>query len=400
MYIGELEKMGKTFIYNHGGSENHGCEALVRTVNNLIGKGKKLCLLSEVPQQDFHYNIQNVVTIEAAKRSYSKFSGAFLKAYVHLKRTGDYFSMDILPYTKSLKNLKLGDVEISVGGDIYCYEDYPKFIKLHELIYKRGCKTILLGCSLEKKLFEDPQFLEDMKRYDYISARESLTYDLLKKAGLTNIGLTPDTAFTLEKELLPLPDGFIEGNTIGINVSPLVVKKETSIGIVYENFKYLIQKIIEKTDCAIALIPHVVWKDNDDRTILDKLYKEFKYTGRVVLIEDCNCMQLKGYISRCRFFIGARTHATIAAYSTGVPTLVLGYSIKSRGIATDLFGTNENYVVSVQNLKKTIDLSDAFKWIWEHEREIRKQLKTILPSYVKRTQNLKENIEIIIGSKL
>lgn len=400
MYIGELEKMSKTFIYNHGGSENHGCEALVRTVNNLVGKGRKLCLLSEVPQQDFRYNIQNVMTIETAKHSYSRFSGAFLRAYVHLKKTGDYFPMDILPYIKSLKNFKQGDVEISVGGDIYCYEDYPKFIKLHELICKRGCKTILLGCSLEEKLFDDPNFLKDMKRYDYISARESLTYDLLKKAGLTNIGLTPDTAFTLEKELLPLPNRFIEGNTIGINVSPLVIRKENSIGIVYENFKYLIQKIIEKTDCAIALIPHVIWENNDDRTILDKLYKEFEQTGRIVLIEDCNCMQLKGYISRCRFFIGARTHATIAAYSTGVPTLVLGYSIKSRGIAMDLFGTNENYVISVQNLKKTIDLSNAFKWIWEHEREIRRQLETILPDYVKRTENLKENIEMIIGSKL
>lgn len=78
------------------------------------------------------------------------------------------------------------------------------------------------------------------------------------------------------------------------------------------------------------------------------------------MIEDCNCMQLKGYISRCRFFIGARTHATIAAYSTFVPTLVLGYSIKSRGIATDLFGSDENYVISIQDLLNEEDLYQAF----------------------------------------
>ena len=51
------------------------------------------------------------------------------------------------------------------------------------------------------------------------------------------------------------------------------------------------------------------------------------------MIQDDNCMVIKGYISRCELFIGARTHATIAAYSTGVPTLVLGYSVKARGIA-------------------------------------------------------------------
>ena len=51
-------------------------------------------------------------------------------------------------------------------------------------------------------------------------------------------------------------------------------------------------------------------------------------------------------------FIGARTHATIAAYSSCVPTLVVGYSIKARGIAKDLFGTDEGYVLPVQALAK------------------------------------------------
>ena len=61
----------------------------------------------------------------------------------------------------------------------------------------------------------------------------------------------------------------------------------------------------------------------------------YKSTGRVMLVQDCNCEELKGYISRCRFFIGARTHATIAAYSSQVPTLVVGYSVKAKGIAKD-----------------------------------------------------------------
>ena len=157
-------------------------------------------------------------------------------------------------------------------------------------------------------------------------------------------------------EQVTLPKGFIDKNTIGINVSPLVENREKKKGIVYSNFKNLIQNILDTTNCAVALIPHVVWESNDDRTILKKLYNEFKDNERVIMIEDCNCMQLKGYISRCRFFIGARTHATIAAYSTFVPTLVLGYSIKSRGIATDLFGSDENYVISIQDLLNEEDL--------------------------------------------
>ncbi|MDO5124498.1 MAG: polysaccharide pyruvyl transferase family protein, partial [Eubacteriales bacterium] len=87
---------------------------------------------------------------------------------------------------------------------------------------------------------------------------------------------------------------------------------------------------------------------NNDLKPLESLFSIYKDSGRVVLIKDHNCEELKGYISRCRFFVGARTHATIAAYSTCVPTLVVGYSIKSKGIAKDLFGTFEKYVVPVQ----------------------------------------------------
>lgn len=380
--------MGRIFLYNHGGSGNHGCEALVRTVSMLLGTKEKVRLLSESPQQDIHYDIQKVADIEPAVTAYSKLSIDFLKAYLHLKRTGNYFPMDVLPYLKSIKALNPGDIEVSIGGDNYCYEYYPKFIKLHELICKRGCKSVLLGCSLEEELFNDPVFVEDMKRYDYISARESLTYQLLKDAGLTNIGYAPDSAFLLPAEECPLPEGFKEYNTIGLNVSPLVIRKEGKDGIVYANFVYMIQWILEHTDCAAALIPHVVWESNDDRTVLRKLYEEFADTGRVVLIEDCNCMQLKGYISRCRFFVGARTHATIAAYSSNVPTLVLGYSIKSRGIATDLFGTDENYVIPVQKLQEKEDLAEALQWIMKNENGIKKRLEEVIPMSIEKAKSI------------
>ena len=64
-------------------------------------------------------------------------------------------------------------------------------------------------------------------------------------------------------------------------------------------------------------------------------------------------------------FIGARTHATIAAYSPR-PTLVVGYSIKARGIAKDLFGTDEGYVLPVQALAQKEDLVNAFDWLYQN----------------------------------
>lgn len=391
--------MNRYFIYNHGGSGNHGCEALVRTVLKLFQKEQPVPVLSESPQQDLRYGIDAIAPIVPATTAYSKLSPGFMDAYLTLKAKGDYFKMDVLPYRKPTKQLTSDQIELSVGGDIYCYEDYQKFIRLHNMIADRGCKSVLLGCSLEEELFNDPVFVADMRRYDYISARESLTYEMLQRAGLKKIGLTPDSAFTLETEKLPLPEGFVEGNTIGINLSPLVVRKETEKGIVLENFIRLIRYILENTDCSVALIPHVVWQDNDDRTALKQLYQAVNCPERVVLIEDHNCMQLKGFISRCRFFIGARTHATIAAYSTLVPTLVLGYSVKSRGIAKDLFGTDENYVIPVEKLDHPDAMADAFRWMMEHEGGIRSRLEHIMPEYIDRARNLPQNVERALEGK-
>ena len=174
----------------------------------------------------------------------------------------------------------------------------------------------------------------------------------------------------------------MEGNTIGINISPLIISSGKENGMVKKNYEKLIEHIIHTTDMQIILIPHVTWDHNNDREPIVYLYNKYKDTGRVIMLEkEYNCMQLKGFISRCRMFIGARTHATIAAYSTCVPTLVVGYSIKAKGIAKDLFGDYENYVVSAQNLNESDELIMAFEWMKKNEKSIRKHLNSFIPSY-------------------
>ena len=101
----------------------------------------------------------------------------------------------------------------------------------------------------------------------------------------------------------------------------------------------------------------------------------------MVEIGDGTCEELKGYISRCRLFVGARTHATIAAYSSCVPTLVVGYSVKARGIARDLFGQEEHYVLPVQSLRNRDDLVKEFQWLSSQEKEIREKLEKKMPDY-------------------
>ena len=213
---------------------------------------------------------------------------------------------------------------------------------------------------------------QDLSKYDLIIARESVSYEVLKNIN-NNVLLLPDPAFSLKKAEEPLPAGLTSNTYVGINVSPMVQSNERNVGITLNNYHKLIQHILNTTNDHIALIPHVVWDHNDDRIPLKNLYKEYSETGRVILIDDQNCKSLKNVISNCRLFVGARTHSTIAAYSSKVPTLVVGYSNKAKGIAKDLFGSYENYVLPVQSLESEDDLTNAYKWL-EENRELIKDI--------------------------
>lgn len=377
--------MRKIIMYAHGGSGNHGCEAIVRSTADILN-GNDLTLISSKPEEDCFYNVDRVCSIiKDRSTALNKKSIDFIKAYLSLKLKKSYVAMDSLWYKEAFSNINKGDVALSIGGDNYCYSNVKKYIMMHDMIKKRGAQTVLWGCSVEPEVTKRDDVAADLARFDLITARETISYDALIKVN-PNTKLVSDPAFCLKPRSISLPEGFVAGKTVGINLSPMTIELESSSGIAYDNYKKLISYIIDKTDEQIALIPHVIWDDGDDRKPLIKLYNEFKDTGRVVLVPDNGCCEQKFLISQCSFFVGARTHATIAAYSTGVPTLVLGYSVKAKGIARDLFGTEENYVLPVQNLKSDTDVLDVFIKLYVQRESIHKHLNEIMPEYIEKAK--------------
>lgn len=372
--------MGKKIFYAHAGSGNHGCEAIVRASAKILGDD--IVLYSIRPEEDERYGLNAFVrSIEHDKDLIvRKYSLPWLLSRVQTKLTG---SIDRAIYNRKkamFDAVRPGDIAFSIGGDNYCYPGTDVLAAQNSLFRKKGAKTVLWGCSVEPELLKNPAVAKDLASYDFVVARESISYAALKTVN-PNTVLVPDPAFTLERKDLPLPEGWIEGRMIGVNASPLILQNGQNGQLVLDAYKALIRRILSTTDCSVALIPHVVWKENDDRIPLKLLQDAFRDTGRVILLEDHNCMELKGYIARCRMFIGARTHATIAAYSSCVPTLVLGYSVKSRGIARDLFGTEEHYVIPVQGMTAPNALTEGFDWLMENETQIRSYLERIMPKY-------------------
>ncbi len=380
-------------FYPHGGSGNHGCEAIVRATMRLL-RPREGVLFTTRGEEDERYGLDRLVRLVPERTPIRRLSFGYATACARRYLLGQSDALDRLAFGGITRLAPRGSIALCSGGDNYCYREPLHIYLQNELLRRAGMPTILWGCSLEEERMKGAM-LEDLRRFDLIVARESLTFDALRRCGIERAVLYPDPAFALTVGEPELPDGWRDGNMAGVNISPLILNHEARPGIVMENYARLVRRILAETDLNVALIPHVVWPGNDDRDTLAQLADRFQGTGRVVTVADAPCEALKGAIARCRFLVAARTHASIAAYSTGVPTLVAGYSVKARGIARDLFGEEDGHVLPVQTMNDPDALGDAFFRMMAREEELKRRYASALPAYRERLNRLPEELETI-----
>lgn len=381
------------YLCGQTGIENRGCEAIVRsTIKVLNVKKGSIYLATSSPHSDLELTKKlgiNMISYNEYPSKIHRYVTSIIRRMFHIDLEGYFRQAELFAH------LKEEDLCINIGGDIYCYETPTRCLQLNNYTQKHKIDNILWCASINKESITS-EVLKDLNKYKYILAREQLTYDNLLSVGIDQSKIIQccDPAFFLDVEPVSLPEKFEINNTVGINVSELVVKGENSI--VYENILYLINRLLKDTKYKVCLIPHVynIEKNTCDWKILKKIKDEFS-SDRVILIDkEFNCQQLKYIISNLKFMIAARTHASIAAYSSCVPTLVLGYSVKSKGIATDLFGTDEKYVLSYDSILDKCDLWNAFEFIQNNENEIKAKLSSKLPEYKKSLLDAIEKLNI------
>lgn len=378
--------MNKIILCNHTGSFNRGCDAIIKSTADIFSEKQINTVLAEHRRkEDRAFGESEFDEII----DYSEFDTAPLLRSASLV-LGKIFRKEYISAAlrqKKIWNELTNAVGLNVGGDTYCYNRMDRLpsMMLNEYCFRNGYPLIFWGCSIEDNIISDSETLIDLKKYSYICPRESITRDNLLKAGIPDdkILYMADPAFKLKMQNVMLPKGVEEKNTVGINLSPLVLEKSNAPDILLNSYCKLIRWILLNTDMSIALIPHV-YREFDtsfgDLKTLDQIKGHFLKEERVILIDDFyNSKQLKYIVSQCRFVVTARTHVSIAAYSSYVPTLVLGYSVKARGIATDLFGNDHNYVKKVQEIENEEELVQAFQWLCNHEDEIIRQLKKSVP---------------------
>jgi polysaccharide pyruvyl transferase WcaK-like protein len=377
-------------IYGHGGSSNHGNEAIVRGICGLF-PNQDITLYSFIPEVDKKFGLDQICSIKLHRRYYSFFSidhiiTSFLYRFFRKKTL--YFKYIFTSFLKNVKGTYLLE-----AGDQYCENDMLRnmYAYLNKEINKRGGKTVMLGCTINEEYLLNNKVIKDLQRYSLIIARESITYNALIEAGVNkNSKLAPCPAFIMESSYVNLP---FKEDFICINAGFLSQNNQKYYDLLIENCEKLIDYIICQTHYNIALIPHVNWnEEQSDFNALNTIFEKFKYSNRIKVVEEHNAPQQKYVMSKCKFMIALRTHVAISSIAAQVPTLITGYKVKSTGIAYDIFPHKMKVLMHIQSLKSNNDFINAFKWLLENETEIRNYMKIAIPNYIKNVDIIREEI--------
>lgn len=382
----------KYFFPIHIDGDNRGCEGIAKGTAVILGLPKEqlvgLCSNVSLDKRlgvDSYVSLKQRGTLNILQRVARK-----LVSYLNINSA--YWYSHKIVYKPFLDEMKKGDIMISTGGDMMCYND-NEVIYTNNLVHNKGFKSILWGCSIGKNNLT-PRKLKTLKNFSCIYARESLTYDLLQSIGLQNVILFPDPAFILTPEKCTLPNIFKTGEVIGINLSNYVVGADHLDTPFGKEVIKTIDYVLNETNLNILLVPHVLWNSQDDRLISKTVLKHYNYNKRITILESesLNYLQIRYVISQCKLFVGARTHAIISAYSTCTPAIALGYSVKARGIAKDL-GLNEKLVVDSKSYSEG-QLLSSLNYALSNEDNIRQHLNKFIPSYIKDMGSIKEKLNI------
>jgi len=219
-----------------------------------------------------------------------------------------------------------------------------------------------------------------MRRSAVVAARDELSAAFLRDRGY------PGDLIVASDVALRLP--FQKPNTgtgrtkVGLNVSGLLFNGGYNRGNMFnlrgsyaELIRELLRRLTARDDLDVHLVAHVISDHievEDDYRVSLRLAEEFPSLTVAPKFNDP--VEAKSYISGMQFFAGARMHACIAAFSTGVPVLPMAYSRKFAG----LFGALGYDLVADCRTDDTGKILSLFEDALERRERIAEEMKQSL----------------------
>ncbi len=247
------------------------------------------------------------------------------------------------------EGLRRADIVFDIGGgdsftDIYGPKRFFTIwaTKLHAILRHKPLVLSPQTIGPFDTHYARPLAKWSMARARLVVSRDAPTTAFLARIGVsTNVLEATDVAMRLPyDEPRARRGGKVK---VGLNVSGLLFNggytQANQFGL-KADYPALIRSIITyfqgMEDVELHVVGHVQSRDlavEDDHRVGQALAQEFP--GLVVSPFFGSPIEAKTYIAGLDFFLGARMHATIAAFSSGVPVVPMAYSRKFNGV----FGT-------------------------------------------------------------
>jgi colanic acid/amylovoran biosynthesis protein len=409
----------KFYLGGQSNFGNRGCEALVRGIAHLIHErmpdARLMCPLDDIDRDGRQWpeaaangvDFVPSTPFPAALRWWGRFN-----RILPLESAG--VPSFPLP-TEIAQQLRDVSALIMTGGDNltldYGVPSLYFWCGINEKAMDMGIPVFLWGASVgpfTAKPAVEKVMARHLRRYAGITVRETITLNYLQGLGLEKVELVADPAFHLRPESFEA-SALIDTDErplLGFNVSPLIRKFRQGASDANQmdaDILAFLRHVIDSTEFSILLVPHVDPLDgspkNSDWYYMRGLYAQLvDIHDRIRLAPPTlNAAQLKYIIGRCRYFIGARTHSTIAALSQGVPTLSIAYSTKAKGLNQDLFG-HQRYVLDTP-LVSAQSLAEGLTTLRNEEGEIRGVLQERLPEWRTRAVWAVDGLLSVVNSK-
>jgi len=198
--------------------------------------------------------------------------------------------------------------------------------------------------------------------WDVVVAREVKSKEQIDKhvRCKKQIYVAPDMANYMKYS----PDSRVT-KCIGISVSHQIIKQWKSSDDYLNCIAVLCDYIVENTEYNVILIPNEfqdgVYNDID---VANEIYELLKNKVNVSILDVKKMLnsEIKNVISSCDVIVSSRYHSCVAALSSGVPTLVLGWHYKYDELLA-LYGQRK-YILSSENCTVSI-LLEKFKELFE-----------------------------------
>lgn len=236
-------------------------------------------------------------------------------------------------------------------SDIYGKQRFRSIYAQHEL----GKRFSLPYCLLPQTIgpFSDARIcakaVEGIKRARCVLTRDRQSFDYVRKiVPGKDVTECIDVAFFMPYERERFEEGFVH---VGLNVSALLwhggYTRDNQFGL-KADYQRLVRSVIDYflslKGVRLHLVPHVVGGERhieNDYAVSYDLWKEYANANLLLAPMFLDPIIAKGYISGLDFFMGARMHSTIAAFSTGVPVVPMAYSRKFNGLFVDTLSYND-----------------------------------------------------------